>query len=37
MAKITIKELYRGEKYDIMSVVTATSLPSSNTREVTSG
>ena len=26
MAKITIEELYRGEKYDIMSAVTAKSL-----------
>ena len=26
MAKITIEELYRGEKYDIMSAVTAKTL-----------
>ena len=26
MAKITIEELYRGEKYDIMSAVTARAL-----------
>ena len=26
MAKITIEELYRGEKYDIMSAVTAKAL-----------
>ena len=26
MAKITIEELYRGDKYDIMSVVTAKAL-----------
>ena len=27
MAKITIEELYRGDKYDIMSAVTAKALP----------
>ena len=27
MAKITIEELYRGEKYDIMSAVTAKEVP----------
>ena len=26
MAKITIEELYRGEKYDVMSAVTAKTL-----------
>jgi hypothetical protein len=33
MAKITIEELYRGEKYDIMSAVPAKALSSALTSE----
>ncbi len=33
MAKITIEELYRGEKYDIMSAVTAKALQLVNTEQ----
>ena len=37
MAKITIEELYRGEKYDIMSAVTAKALHSALTRDARKG